>query len=163
MVIEKDSLTEPVDKFGKRHAILFFTQSIAARVTYLLLILDESTKDTFEVMVISSEMSPAERQKIVNKFNEPCTKHSRNKVLIAVLGVVAKEFNISRASLVMLIELPITFAKMQQGKGRAHKQGQTMRVKAVKLQEEGNLMEMYGYQIMEAKDVLQRLIYNVRT
>lgn len=162
MIADDHPATTPPDGSGKRHAILFCSQTISASLTYRLLLGDEELKDTVEPMLISSEMRPADRQQIIDNFNSNCTPQSRNKVLVAMLSIAAEGYNIQRANNVWFGELPTTYPKQRQAQGRAHRQGQKMNVNVVKLQEDGNLMELYGYQMMSARETMQRLIYDVK-
>lgn len=161
MVYDNNAATAPPDGSGKRQAVIFCSQNISASITYYAMLTDPSLSDVVEPLLICSDINTQERQNIVDYFNRPSLPQSRNKVLIGVVSVSAEGYNIQRANNVWFAELPITFTKQQQAIGRAHRQQQKMEVAVVKLQEQGNLMEEYGYQVMEARKKLQRLICDV--
>lgn len=152
----------PPDGSGKRHAMLFYSQPISAVLTYILLLRDPALRGVVKPLLLCSKCNNEERAETVKQINEACDAQSPNKVLVTLTSIAAEAFNIQRANNIWFTELPVTLSKKEQAKGRAHRQGQTMKVNVVKLVDKGNRMEVFGYNAIKAKEFIARLVYGVQ-
>lgn len=156
---DQDQETEPDDGSKTRHAIIFHTQPISAVLTYILILRDPDLRRKVMPLLLCANAKPSLRTSILGSFTKEMKAPGRNKILIATMSVAAEGLNIQRANNVWFPELPTTLAKLEQSEARAYRQGQKMKVNVVKMIEEGNLMEEYGYMNMSARSRVSNLVY----
>jgi superfamily II DNA/RNA helicase len=95
-------------------------------------------------------------------MGQACGPDDRNKVLIAVTDIAAEGFNLQRVNNVWFMELPPTLTKYLQAVGRAHRTGQKMRVNIVKMYDQENLLEKFGFRGLTSKKAIAERVYNVQ-
>lgn len=162
MVMDNDPATAPKDGSQRRHAIVYHTHSISAALSYYFLITDDDLCGKIEPLLLSSQVTGVTRQKVLSSITEDCSEDSRCKVLIAVVEIAAEGFNFQRVNNIWFMELPPTLTKFLQAVGRAHRSGQTMRVNVVKMFDETNLLEKFGYETLNSKQMVAEKLYNVQ-
>ncbi|KAK7947091.1 uncharacterized protein PG986_011412 [Apiospora aurea] len=130
-VVEQQLDAGPADGSGVRHMIIFVDSPITA---YLLaLILFRRFVEKIEVFLIHSKLPSSSasksldwhsRQAFEEAFNSDCQRTDRNKIAIVTYAMGSTGWNLQRASIAVLLDVPGTKAERDQACNRVNRRGQ---------------------------------------
>ncbi|KAK8071427.1 hypothetical protein PG997_011630 [Apiospora hydei] len=138
----------PEDGSYVRHMLVFARMPITAYLTALILF--KWLGDHVDVFLVHSNLPPYSktkktpwhsRSRLEEIFNEPCTRDSKNKVTVITYELGAVGWNLQRASMAVLLDVPANAEERTQACNRVNRRGQRCKPQIVEMYYRNHLGE----------------------